>query len=550
MQRNLQVRFRTTSFIRSYLTERGFIEIETPILTNSTPEGSRDYLVPSRTQPGRFYALPQSPQQYKQLLMVAGFERYFQIARCARDEDLRADRQPDFTQLDLEMSFATEEDILSLMEGLFTSLAGEVRPDLRVVSPFPRITYDESMRRFGTDKPDLRFAMELIDITDLAASSEFAVFRNAAGSGGSVEGICVPGGAEFSRKEIDTMTTFVQGYGAKGLVSIALLGDGDNADVLYGQLAPFAGGHAFGQGDGSLGAIDRYLGLLSAAANRLDDAAGHLQAAIDLNDRMGARPWTAHSQHDLAVVLRRRSGPGDLDRSGQLDRAALATATTLGMIALATRIGETGADAADRTGPSLSPTSASFLREGEYWTIAFAGDAFRLRDAKGLRYLARLLVHAGRETLALELVRDGAGRPGPSGRPAREPELTVSDLGSVGALLDDAAKQAYRARVHELQQELNEAEAWNDPERAERTREEIDFIARELSRAVGLGGRDRTSGSAGERARISVTRAIRLSLARIAEHSPALGQHLDTTIRTGSYCSYRPDPRAPIDWQT
>jgi aspartyl-tRNA synthetase len=222
MARNLRMRHRVVAFIRKFLTERGFVEIETPILTNSTPEGARDYLVPSRVQPGSFYALPQSPQQYKQLLMVAGFERYFQIARCFRDEDLRADRQPDFTQLDLEMSFIEEEDILSLMEEMFSSLANEVRPDLKVSTPFPRLTYDEAMRRYGSDKPDLRYGMELFDVTDLAAESEFGVFRTAATSGGAVEGICVSGGAELSRKEIDGLTTFVQGYGAKGLVSIAL----------------------------------------------------------------------------------------------------------------------------------------------------------------------------------------------------------------------------------------------------------------------------------------------------------------------------------------
>jgi aspartyl-tRNA synthetase len=225
MAKNLRVRHQVTSFVRRFLSERGFIEIETPILTNSTPEGSRDFLVPSRLQRGTFYALPQSPQQYKQLLMVAGFERYFQIARCQRDEDLRADRQPDFTQLDLEMSFVEEEDVISLMEDLFTSMVREIRPDLRFISPFPRITFSESMRRFGSDKPDMRYGMELFDITDLAAVSEFGVFKNAAGSGGAVEGLCVAGGAEFSRKEIDNLTTFVQGYGAKGLVSIALLGE-------------------------------------------------------------------------------------------------------------------------------------------------------------------------------------------------------------------------------------------------------------------------------------------------------------------------------------
>ena len=225
MARNLRIRHKVISYIRQHLSDRGFVEIETPILTNSTPEGARDFLVPSRLQRGSFYALPQSPQQYKQLLMVAGFERYFQIAHCLRDEDLRADRQPDFTQLDLEMSYATQEDVLQLFEELFTGLAQEVRPDMKIVTPFPRLTYEDSMRRFGSDKPDLRYGMELFDITDLAKTSEFGVFKNAATSGGSVEGICVSGGAEFSRKEIDSLTTFVQGIGAKGLVSIALLGN-------------------------------------------------------------------------------------------------------------------------------------------------------------------------------------------------------------------------------------------------------------------------------------------------------------------------------------
>ena len=330
----------------------------------------------------------------------------------------------------------------------------------------------------------------------------------------------------------------------------ALLGDRENADVLYAQLAPFAGRHAFGQGDGSMGAIDRYLGLLAATSNHLDAAAAHLQAAIELNDRMGARPWAAHSRHDLAAVLRQRRDPGDLDHATKLDAAALATATALGMVALTKRIGETGAQPVDATSPSPSPTTAGFVLEGEYWTITYAGDSFRLRDAKGLRYLARLLVDAGGETHSIELARGVTGHPRPGAPPARESDLRVSDLGSPGALLDDVAKQAYRTRVHELQRELDEAEAWNDPERAERAREEIDLIARELSRAVGLGGRNRATGSASERARLSVTRAIRLSMARVAEHSPELGRHLDATIRTGSYCSYRPDPRAPVEWQT
>ncbi|HEY7268800.1 MAG TPA: aspartate--tRNA ligase, partial [Dehalococcoidia bacterium] len=225
MHNNIITRSRVVSEIRRVLTAHGFTEIETPILANPTPEGARDYLVPSRVNPGNFYALPQSPQQFKQLLMVAGFERYFQIAKCFRDEDLRADRQPEFTQLDFEMSFVTQEDILQLVEKLYLSIAKEVRPDLNVPSPFPRLTYEECLRRFGSDKPDLRYGLELANFTDLVGETEFAVFKSAAESGGSIEGICVPAGAEFSRKEIDDLTETVKQLGARGLVSIAYLAD-------------------------------------------------------------------------------------------------------------------------------------------------------------------------------------------------------------------------------------------------------------------------------------------------------------------------------------
>ena len=221
MHNNIVLRHKVVKYIRDFLTDRGFIEIETPVLANPTPEGARDYLVPSRVHPGNFYALPQSPQQFKQLLMVAGFERYFQIARCYRDEDLRADRQPEFTQLDLEMSFVEQDDVLDLVEELYVTMAAHVRPDLKMPAPLPRITYAESMRRFGTDKPDLRFGLELVDFTNLVRGTEFVVFKSAIDSGGSVEGICVPGGAAFSRKEIDALTETVKSLGAKGLVSIA-----------------------------------------------------------------------------------------------------------------------------------------------------------------------------------------------------------------------------------------------------------------------------------------------------------------------------------------
>jgi aspartyl-tRNA synthetase len=219
------MRARVVQFIRNFLTERGFIEIETPVLANPTPEGARDYLVPSRVNPGNFYALPQSPQQFKQLLMVSGFERYYQIARCFRDEDLRADRQPEFTQLDLEMSFVRQEDILDLMEALYTQMVQVVRPDLKLATPFPRLTYAECMRRFGSDKPDIRYGLELCDFTEHVRTTEFAVFRDAVAGGGTVEGLCVPGGAEFSRREIDSLTETVKGLGAKGLVSIAYSAD-------------------------------------------------------------------------------------------------------------------------------------------------------------------------------------------------------------------------------------------------------------------------------------------------------------------------------------
>jgi len=225
LHENIVLRHRIVAYIRKFLTDRRFIEIETPVLANPTPEGARDYLVPSRVHPGSFYALPQSPQQFKQLLMVAGFERYFQIARCYRDEDLRADRQPEFTQLDLEMSFVEQDDILDLMEELYLGIAAEVRPDLDVPRPFPRLTYAESMRRFGTDKPDLRFGMELVDFTQAVRGTEFIVFKGAVESGGAVEGLCVSGGAAFTRKEIDALTDAVKQLGAKGLVSIAYLAE-------------------------------------------------------------------------------------------------------------------------------------------------------------------------------------------------------------------------------------------------------------------------------------------------------------------------------------
>jgi len=241
MKNNLLLRHRLVKFMRDFLDARGFIEIETPILIKSTPEGARDYLVPSRLHPGKFYALPQSPQQLKQLLMVAGMEKYFQIARCFRDEDTRADRQPEFTQLDLEMSFVEEEDILKLMEELFTSMVEAVKPEMRMIKPFPRLTYAEAMERYGIDKPDLRFGLELRDLTDIAAQSDFSVFRSAIAQGGKVKGICAPSCGNYSRRQLDELNKLVQSLGAEGVVTMSLgTAGGSLSDLSIGMVKSVA----------------------------------------------------------------------------------------------------------------------------------------------------------------------------------------------------------------------------------------------------------------------------------------------------------------------
>ena len=231
LQRNLTIRHRAIKFMRDYLDARGFIEIETPILIKSTPEGARDYVVPSRVHPGQFYALPQSPQQLKQLLMVSGFDRYYQIARCFRDEDLRADRQPEFTQLDLEMAFPEQDDILNLIEGCFTAMLPAVTPHKRLLSPFPRLTYAEAMSKYGSDKPDLRFGMELTDVGDIAGKTNFQVFVSALQSGGQVKAIRVPSCANYTRKQIDELTEMAKTKGARGLATIALTAEGIKSPI-------------------------------------------------------------------------------------------------------------------------------------------------------------------------------------------------------------------------------------------------------------------------------------------------------------------------------
>jgi aspartyl-tRNA synthetase len=228
MQEILTLRHRVVKFIRDYLDARGFLEVETPILFKTTPEGARDYLVPSRVHPGEFYALPQSPQQLKQLLMVAGVERYFQIARCFRDEDQRGDRQPEFTQLDLEMSFVQREDVMRLTEDLFTQLVATVVPQKHLLSsPWPRLSYQEVMKRFGKDNPDLRFGLELQDITDLAPGSGFKVFEEAVAKGGHVRGLNAIGLGDYSRRQIDELAEYVKQFEAKGLAYLAYPSDGE-----------------------------------------------------------------------------------------------------------------------------------------------------------------------------------------------------------------------------------------------------------------------------------------------------------------------------------
>jgi aspartyl-tRNA synthetase len=223
MQYNLLLRHKIVKFIRDYMDDAGFLEIETPILFKTTPEGARDYLVPSRVHPGEFYALPQSPQQLKQLLMVAGMERYFQIARCFRDEDLRGDRQPEFTQLDVEMSFVDRDDVMGLMEKMYTQMVAELVPDKRLLaSPWPRLGYQAALDRFGKDNPDLRFGLELVDCSDLAAGSGFKVFEGAVEGGGHLRGINAKGLGDYSRKQLDELTEYVQQFGAKGLAYLAL----------------------------------------------------------------------------------------------------------------------------------------------------------------------------------------------------------------------------------------------------------------------------------------------------------------------------------------
>ena len=288
MRDTIIMRHEVVRYIRNFLSDRGFLEVETPILIKSTPEGARDYLVPSRIYPGKFYALPQSPQQLKQLLMAAGVEKYFQIARCFRDEDPRADRQPEHTQLDLEMSFVEEDDVLNLIEELYTKLIEAQFPDKWIMRPFPRMTYAEAMASYGTDKPDLRFDLDMSDLSDIAEQTDFRVFTSTVEGGGIVKGFRAPGCASYSRRQTDALIEFSKASGALGLVTIALTGEGDIDDLTQ---------------DGIRSAAARFLTVeqVKAIAHRVEAEMGDMilivagpakttnQALSALRNEMGAR---------------------------------------------------------------------------------------------------------------------------------------------------------------------------------------------------------------------------------------------------------------------
>jgi tetratricopeptide (TPR) repeat protein len=341
-----------------------------------------------------------------------------------------------------------------------------------------------------------------------------------------------------------------------------LLRDADRGAVLHGLLLPYRG-LVVDTLETSTGAVDRYLGLVALTTGDLDTAELHLHDALHLNTRIGARPWAARTRADLAALLLARDRPGDRERAAELLAAALGTARRLGMTAFASRAAADLARARENSHPGQAPLPVAkaaegtapwpvFRREGEYWSIAFAGEAFRLKDVKGLHYLAQLLRHPGREFHVLDLAAAGheARAGGPRISPAPDDGLHQARLSGTAPILDQQAKAAYRARLRDLEEELAEATSWADPVRAAKARQERQFLADELSAAVGLGGRDRAAGSPAERARVSITKAVKIALARIRAHSPVLAGHLDATIHTGTFCCYTPDPRAPITWRT
>jgi len=292
MQRNFRLRHRVCLAVRKYFDAEGFIEVETPVLIKSTPEGARDYLVPSRMYPGKFYALPQSPQLLKQLLMVSGVDRYYQIARCFRDEDLRADRQPEFTQIDVEMSFADENDVIGASEEMIAAIYREMGREME--PPFKRLSYEQAIGRFGTDKPDTRFGIELVDVTDIVSQSEFRTFREIVEAGGIVKGICVPGYSSASRKDLDDLTKFAGIYGAKGLAWFKVTDKGLESPIKKflseGELGRLRG--AFSASDGDL------LLMVADKPSVVADSLANLR--LKLGDQLQLIP---HDKDELVWIL-------------------------------------------------------------------------------------------------------------------------------------------------------------------------------------------------------------------------------------------------------
>jgi tetratricopeptide (TPR) repeat protein len=335
------------------------------------------------------------------------------------------------------------------------------------------------------------------------------------------------------------------------------LGDGHHAAELYALLSPYESRNGYGHPEFSTGCVARSLGNLASTMGRFDDAERHYETALERNTRMGAVPWVAHTHHDLAMMLLTREAPGDRERATEELHEAAEIARRLGQVALEGKVvmvlAKLGVDREIAVDPVPRPVDAGpaipnvFRREGEYWLVAFDGHEFRLQDTKGLTYLAALLANPGREIHALDLVTSPRAGARAAGR-------ITSELGpssgrdNLGAVLDDQARAAYRGRIEELQATIDEAEGWNDSERAAQAHDELDFLVRELAAATGLGGRDRRVGSDAERARVNVTRAIRSSIARIQDHDPEMGRHLERTVRTGTFCVYESDPRATVDW--
>ncbi len=285
MQKNIILRHQVNQYIRNFLSKEGFIEIETPILFKSTPEGARDYLVPSRVHPGKFYALPQSPQQLKQLLMIAGYERYFQIARCFRDEDQRGDRQPEFTQLDMEMSFVDQDDVMNVVEPMFTGIIEELTDKKLLFKPFKKISYAEAMERYGRDNPDMRFGLELKTINDLVANSQFKVFSGVVAKGGMVRGFNAKGCGRYSRKQIDELTNFVKEFGAKGLAWLSVAEAGQKHRSSFAKFLAAEEVEAIVQRlEGKAGDLLLFVADSAEVAN---ESLGRLR--LEIGDRLGLR---------------------------------------------------------------------------------------------------------------------------------------------------------------------------------------------------------------------------------------------------------------------